>query len=437
VTEPDGAGQAGPEPTGADEPERPGSWLQRVRGFAVDVTPLRESPEYRRLFFGESISTIGTQMTAVAVPIQVYRITHSSLAVGLLGFASLVPLVVFGLIGGSIADAVERRRLMLLTSSLLAVVSTLLFVQAALDVRHVALLYVLIFCQAALFAVDSPARRSVIPRLIPPRQIPAATALSQVLWNFATVVGPLLAGVIVGTLGLEWAYGIDAVSFAASLIAVFGIRPVPPEGGGRAAGVGSVVEGLRYLRTQPVVLMTFVVDIIAMVFGMPRALFPALATGRFHGGSGSVGLLYAAPALGALLGALVSGRFGRVKRQGLAVLVSVAVWGLAIVGFGLSTGIGLAVVMLAAAGAADMVSAVFRNSILQVSTPDAMRGRLGGVFIAVVAGGPRLGDVEAGTVANITSAQFSVVSGGLACIVGVVLCALLVPSFGRYEAPDD
>jgi MFS family permease len=437
VTAPEEPGPLVAEPTGADQPERPASWLRRLRGVAVDVTPLRESPEYRRIFFGESISTIGTQMTAVAVPIQMFRLTHSSFAVGMLGFAALVPLIVFGLLGGSIADAMERRRLLLVTSSLLAVVSGLLFCQAAFDYRHAWLLYVLIFCQAALFAVDSPARRSVIPRLLPNRQIPAATALSQVLWNFATVVGPLLAGVVVGALGLEWAYGIDAVSFAASLIAVFGLRPVPPEGGGRAAGVASVLEGLRYLRTQPVVLMTFVVDINAMVFGMPRALFPALATGRFHGGSGSVGLLYAAPAFGALLGALVSGRFGRVRRQGLAVLIAVAAWGVAIVGFGLSSAMWFAVLMLAVAGAADMVSAVFRNSILQVSTPDAMRGRLGGVFIAVVAGGPRLGDVEAGTVANLTSAQFSVVSGGVLCVLGVVALAALVPSFSRYVAPDD
>jgi MFS family permease len=426
-----------PEPTGADEPERPGGWLRRARGFAVDVSPIRESPEYRRLFFGESISTIGTQMTAVAVPIQVYRITHSSLMVGLLGVASLVPLVTFGLIGGAIADAMDRRRLLLTSSSLLAVVSGLLFGQAALGMRNVGLLYALVFLQSALFAVDAPARRSIIPRLLRPNQIPAATALSQVLWNFATVVGPLLAGALIAAFGLAWAYGIDAVSFAASLAAAVALRPVPPEGGGTALGLGSVLEGLQFLRGRPVLLMTFAVDINAMVFGMPRALFPALATGRFHGGPGSVGLLYAAPAAGALLGALVSGRFSRVRRQGLAVLVAVAVWGAAIVGFGFATAMWLAVVMLAVAGAADMVSAVFRNSILQVATPDAMRGRLGGVFIAVVAGGPRLGDVEAGTVAALTSAQFSVVSGGALCVLGVVLLAALAPSFARYEAPPD
>lgn len=422
--------------TGVDQPERPGRWLRRVRGLAIDVSPLRESREYRGLFFGELVSTVGTQLTSVAVPIQVYDITGSSLAVGLLGFASLVPLVVFGLIGGAIADAMDRRKLLLITNSLLAVVTGLLFLQAALDLRQVWLLYVLIACQAGLFAVDAPARRAIIPRLLPDRQIPAATALSQVLFNLATVVGPLLAGVMIATLGFAWAYGLDAVSFAAALVAVVRLRPVPPLGGGTAAGIGSVMEGLRFLRTQPVVLMTFAVDVNAMVFGMPRALFPALAMGRFGGGPESVGLLYAAPAFGALLGALLGGWFGRVRRQGLAVLVAVAAWGLAIVGFGLSTAMWLAVLMLAIAGAADMVSAVFRNSILQVATPDAMRGRLNGVFIAVVAGGPRLGDVEAGAVAAAVSPQFSVVSGGVACLAGVALLAGLVPAFAKYEAPD-
>lgn len=426
-----------PEATGADEPERPASWRQRVRGIAVDTTPLRESPEYRRLFFGESISTIGTQMTAVAVPIEVYEITRSSLHVGLLGFASLVPLIVFGLIGGSIADSMDRRRLMLITSSALAVVSFLLFLQAVVDLHSVLFLYVLVFCQSALFAVDSPARRAVIPRLLTARQIPAATALSQVMWSFATIVGPLVAGLVIATLGVEWAYGIDAVSFAASLYAAMTLRAVPPEGGGTAAGVGSVMEGLRYLRTQPVLLMTFVIDIVAMVFGMPRALFPEMAERQFHGGSRAASVLYAAIAAGALLGALFSGRSGRVRRQGLAVLVAVVVWGFAIVGFGFATAMWVAVLMLAVAGAADMVSAVFRNSILQVSTPDAMRGRLSGVFIAVVAGGPRLGDVESGTVSRLISTRFAVVSGGVACVVGTILLGLLVPSFRRYEAPLD
>ncbi|HEX8002019.1 MAG TPA: MFS transporter [Mycobacteriales bacterium] len=425
------------EPTGPEEPERPGRRLARLRSLTVDTTPLRESPEYRRLFFGDAVSTIGTQMTAIAVPIQVYAMTGRSLYVGLISIAALVPLVVMGLVGGSIADAMDRRRLLLITSSSLAVVSVLFWVQAALGLEQLWLLFVLVFVQAGLFAVDSAARRAVVPRLIPAALIPAATALSQVLWNFATVLGPLAAGAIVGTLGLPWAYGIDAVSFVAALYAIVTLRAVPPAGGGTAAGLRSVIEGLSFLRSRPVLLMTFAVDINAMVFGMPRALFPELAVHRFGGDLGLVGVLNAAVAAGALLGAVFGGWFGRVRRQGLAVLVSVAAWGVAIVAFGFATSLWLGVLTLAAAGAADMVSAVFRNAILQTATPDELRGRLGGVFIAVVAGGPRLGDAEAGTVANLVSAQFSVVSGGVACILGVVALAALVPAFARYEAPSD
>ncbi|HWL35000.1 MAG TPA: MFS transporter [Frankiaceae bacterium] len=427
-----------PEPTGIEEPERPGRRLSsRLRSVAVDTAPLRESPEYRRLYLGDAVSTIGTQMTAVVVPLQVFELTKSSLVVGLVSLAGLVPLIVFGLIGGSIADAMDRRKLLLVTSSGLALVSVLLFVQAALGLDQVWLLFVLVFLQAGLFAVDSPARRAVIPRLIPQRQIPAATALSQVSWTFAMVVGPVLAGGIVGAFGLSAAYGLDAVTFAAALWAIVSLRAVPPEGGGTAAGLRSVMEGLSFLRSRPVLLMTFAVDINAMVFGMPRALFPELALERFHGDSTTVGLMHSAVAVGALLGALTSGWSGRVRRQGIAVLVAVAAWGAAIVGFGLASVLWLGLLMLALAGAADMVSAVFRNAILVAATPDELRGRLGGVFIAVVAGGPRLGDVEAGAAASLVSAQFSVVSGGFACILGVVVLALLAPSFARYEAPDD
>ena len=424
-------------PTGTDEPERPARRLGRLRSLAVDTSPLRESPEYRRLFFGDAVSTIGTQMTAVVVPLQVFDLTHRSLYVGLVSLAGLVPLVVFGLIGGSIADAMDRRLLLLITSCSLAVVSVLLFVQAALDVDQVWPLFVLVFLQAGLFAVDSPARRAVIPRLLTPGQLPAATALSQVTWTFAMVVGPVIAGVLVRYAGFSVAYAVDALTFGAALYAVLSLRAHPPEGGGTAAGLRSVMEGLSFLRSRPVLLMTFAVDINAMVFGMPRALFPELAVERFHGGAETAGLMHSAVAAGALLGALLSGWSGRVRRQGLAVLIAVAAWGLAIVGFGVATSLWLALVMLALAGAADMVSAVFRNTILQVATPDELRGRLSGVFIAVVAGGPRLGDVEAGTAASLVSAQFSVVSGGVACILGVVALAALVPSFARYEAPSE
>lgn len=411
------------------------SLSRRLRSLAADITPLRESAEFRRLFAGETVSILGTQMTQVAVPVEMFQLTHSSLDVGLLGLAALIPLIVFGLLGGAIADAVDRRRLALMTSGGLALLSLILLLQAAFSWEHAWLLYAVIAVQAGLFGIDSPARATFAPRLLPAEQLPAVAALRQIGFNFGMAFGPLIAGVVIATAGLKTAFAIDLVSFAFAMYAVYRLGEMKPEGGGTKAGIGSVLEGFAYLRTQPIVLMTFLVDINAMVFGMPRALFPALAIEHFHGGPQTVGFLYSAPAVGALVGALVSGPLGRVRRQGWAVLISIAVWGLAIAGFGLTAALWFGLLMLAVAGAADMVSAVFRSAILQEATPDAMRGRLNGVFLVVVAGGPRLGDLEAGGVAAAVSPKFSVVSGGLLCVLGVVVLGALVPSFARYQ-PD-
>jgi MFS family permease len=408
----------------------------RARSLAIDVRPLRESPPFRRLFLGQTVSLIGSQMTLVAVPLQVYALTRSNLAVGLLGLVTLFPMVVFAIFGGAIADAVDRRRMLLVTESALLVCSLGLFVQALLGNTHVSVLYVLQACIAACFALNSPARGAILPRLVRPDLLPAANALGQVLFNTGVVLGPMLAGLIVSKAGYEWAYGVDVVTFVAALAVVAMLPPLPPEGGGTRAGVSSVKEGLGFLRTRPVLLGTFVVDLNAMVFGMPRALFPGLAATTFGGGEDVAGLLYSAPAAGALVGALLSGWFGRVHRQGRAVLLAVVAWGGAIAVFGLTSWLPLALVMLAVAGAADMVSAVFRNAILQAATPDAMRGRLQGVHLAVVAGGPRLGDVEAGTMAALVTPRFSVVSGGIACMVGVAVQAALLPALGRYTLDD-
>lgn len=419
----------------AGRPSGPPAGARRVvRGLVADLTPLRGSPPWRRVWVGSTVSVVGTQMTAVAVPVQVYALTRSSFAVGMLGLAALVPLVAFGLLGGAIADAVDRRRLTLLTSSGLAVLSAVLVAQALLDLRALWLLYAVVALQAGLFAVDSPARRTFDPRLLPPEQLPAAAALSQIGFNLGFTLGPLLAGVLIAGLGLDAAYAVDTGSFLVAVYCIARLPPMPPTGGGTRAGIASVTEGLRFLRTRRVLLMTFLVDLNAMIFGMPRALFPALAMTTYGGGPRVVGLLYAAPAAGALLGALLGGWLGRVRRQGLAVLVAVAAWGASITAFGLTRLLWLAVVFLALAGAADMVSAVYRTAILQVATPDEMLGRLNGVFIVVVAGGPRLGDLEAGAVAGLVSPGFSVVSGGLACLAGVGLLAALVPSFARYDA---
>ncbi|WP_131744680.1 MFS transporter [Frankia sp. Cppng1_Ct_nod] len=413
-----------------------GSGLGRriARTVLTDIGPLRAYPAYRRMWSGETISAIGSMITTTAVPLQVYAITSSSFAVGLTGLVALVPLVAFGMFGGAISDAVDRRRLALVTSSGLAAVSIGLLVLALADVHAVWPLFALVAVQSALMSVDQPARRSMMPSLVPLRELPAATTLQQIGWNTALTAGPLLAGVTVAASGFTLAYGVDVVTFAAALYALARLPAMPPQGGGTRADVASVVEGLRFLRGQPVVLMTFVIDIIAMIFGMPRALFPELAGSQFGGGTQTAGLLYSAVAAGALTGAVVGGWFGRVRRQGLAVVISVLAWGTAIAGFGLVHNLFVGVLLLAAAGAADMVSAVFRNSMLNVATPDAMRGRLQGVFIVVVAGGPRLGDLEAGTAAAVVSPTFSVVSGGLACIVGVGLLAAAVPSFIRYDS---
>ena len=406
------------------------------RRIVADTTPLRESADYRRWWFGYSVSFTGTQLTQFAVPYQVYRLTHSSLAVGAVGIVVLVPLVTMGLFGGAIADATDRRRLTLITSSALLLFSLVLTLQAALDLRQVWLLYVVAGLQGATSAVDSSARGAILPRLVRRELMPAANALGQLGFNSGLSIGPLLGGLLVGTVGFGWAYFADALSFVAVLYAIWRLPAMPPEGGGAKAGVASVLEGLRFLAPRKNLLMTFLVDINAMVFGMPRALFPAIGTTWFHGGAGTVGLLAAAPSIGALVGAATSGWAARVRRQGFAVLFSVCVWGGSIAVFGFTRTLWLGLLLRAGAGAADMVSAIFRNTILQVATPDALRGRLQGVFIVVVTGGPRLGDFEAGTVANAFGVAASVVSGGLACIAGVALLAARYPSFAGYDARD-
>ena len=419
--------------------QSPSGLAARLRGATLDLTPLRESRPYRRLLLGDAVSVVGTQVTVVAVPIQVYELTGSAAAVGLVGLAGLLPLVVFGLYGGAIADAVDRRRLVLVTTSGQALLAVVLVVQALLGLDQVALLYAVVAVQAALFAVDSPARQAFVPRLLPVRLLPAANALKQVEFNLGVTVGPLLAGVLVARSGFQAAYALDLLSFGAALLAVAGLPAMPPAGGGRRAGTASVLEGLAFLRTRQVLLMTFVVDLVAMVFAMPRALFPALADQVFGGGAQTAGMLYSALAAGALLGALFSGWFGRVHRHGVAVLVAIGAWGLAITLFGLTDVLVLGLLCLAAAGAADMVSSVFRTAILQAAAPDEMRGRLGGVFIVVVAGGPRLGDGRAGGGAELVGLQGSVVSGGLAVLGITAAVAAVATRFRAYDArqPDE
>jgi MFS family permease len=400
----------------------------------ADLSPLRESRQFRLLFIGQMVSWLGRQLTYVAVPYQVYELTHSSLAVGMVGLAALGPLIVFSLIGGSVADAMDRRRLLLITQVLMVVMSIGLAINAQQAQPSLWPLYVLSALIAGLGGVEHPTRSAMIPKLVRRDQFSAAAALNQIVMQVGLVAGPSAAGVLIANVSVASAYWIDAATFLVIIATLLRMDPLPPEGGGTPAGLSSIREGVAYLRGQRLLLSTFVIDLDAMIFGMPRALFPALGLTVFGGGATTVGLLYAAPGAGALLGALFTGWVGRVSRQGLAVVLAVLAWGLAIAVFGLVSWLPLALVMLALAGAADVISAVFRNTILQLSVPDALRGRLTAVHIAVVTGGPRLGDAEAGAVAALTSPRFSVVSGGCACILGVAAILRLAPELVRYRA---
>jgi MFS family permease len=402
----------------------------------VDVAPLRESREFRLLWTGQLVSFVGRQITVAAVPYQVFLITGSSLAVGLVSLAQLPVLLVGSLLGGAIADAVDRRRLLLLMQVALALTSVGLALNSADGHGELWPIVLLTVLAAGLSGVDSPARSASIPRLVGRDRMASAAALNQTLMQTAQVVGPAVGGVLIAQVGLEWAYWVDVATFVVAGITVLRMRPMPPEHETSGLGLRAITEGITYLKGRHALQGTFLIDINAMVFGMPRALFPEWGTQVFGGGATTVGLLNAAPGAGALVAALTTGWVGRVERQGRAVVLAVVAWGLAIALAGASPWLWAALVLLGLAGAADVVSAVFRNTILQLSVPDRLRGRLSAIHIAVVTGGPRLGDLEAGSVAAISSAPFSVVSGGLACVAGVALVTRWRPELGSWTLAD-
>jgi MFS family permease len=418
-----------PDPTAP--PRR--SPLAMLRRAAIDTAPLRYT-DYRRLWLGNAVSLIGFQLTAVAVPVQVYALTRDSFWVGMLGVVGLVPLIAFGLWGGAIADAVDRRKLLLISSVVVWLCTVALFVQALLGVGGVPLLLGLVALQSAGFAVSSPTRGAIIPRLLPADLVPAANTLNFTASNVGLVAGPLLAAYVIRHWSFAAAYAVDALLFSVALYATLRLPPLPSLGETTRAGLRSVMDGLAFIATRPVLLLSFVVDIVAMVFAMPRALFPEAAEVRFGGGD-AVGWLFAAIAIGAVVGGLSSGWIGRVRRQGVALVAAIVAWGLAVAAAGLVGALWAAVALLAVAGAADLISAVYRQTILQVYAPDDMRGRMQGVFIVVVAGGPRLGDLRAGATASATgSVTASWVGGGIACAVVVVVVALCFRSLIRYDA---
>ena len=402
--------------------------------MAVDVRPLRSSAAVRRLWFGTGISAIGSQLTTVAIPIQVWEATHSTFVVGLLGIAALVPLLTVSIVAGAVADAVDRRRLLLISDLALAAVTVVLLVNALGDEHHVPLLFACEAAATAAYAFQRPARNALTPKLVPDDQLLAAIAVEDVVFNLSRVAGPALAGGLIATLGFAGAYAVDLATFAASLVAIWLLPRFPRIEGADPPSLRAIGDGFRLVRREPALLGIFSVDTVAMLFGMPSALFPAFAE-ELGGGPGTTGLLYAAPSAGALIASVLSGWMTRVYRQGLGVCIAAAGWGIAIAAFGLATSVPVALVFLAVAGAADFVSAVLRSTILLQVTPDSMRGRLSGIELAQVAGTPALGNLEAGVVASLVGLRFSIVSGGVACVVGTAALALALPAFRRYVKP--
>ncbi len=415
----------------------------------LDLTPLR-AVAYRRLWIGTSLTGIGTQLTTVAVGLQIYDLTGSTFAVGLVGLMSLGPLIVLGLYGGVLVDVIDRRRVIVAATAAMFVVAVAFAAQALAGGAQVGLLYGLIAAQSGLFGLNSTARSASIPRLLPQDLLPAANALNSLSFGLGMSAGPLLGALLVASVGYAAAYTADAVVVAVAVISLIGLPAMVPTERGQRAGLASLVEGFRFLGTRPNVRMTFLLDIAAMVLAMPRVLFPAVGTLAIGGGATTVGVLAASAAVGSMLAGLLSGPLGAIRWQGRAVVVSVIVWGAAVTGFGvvvLSVRTGpdgervlwalvAASALLVLAGAADAVSAVFRTTILQAATPDELRGRLQGVFVVVVAGGPRLGDVVLGTVAGVTTEAVAGIAGGLACIVVVIALILGQRRFLRYDARD-
>lgn len=406
------------------------------RRFAMDTRPLRR-PAYRRLWSSTIVTAVGSQLTAVAVPKQVYDITGSSAWVGYASLAGLVPMVVFALWGGAVADAMDRRKLLLVTNSGIAVTSLLFWVQAFSGVDSVGVLMVLLAVQQAFFGLNSPARNASIARLVPAEELAAANALGSTVMQTGLVAGPLLAGALIPVVGLPELYLIDAVALCVTVWAVYRLPALPPLGGrgSRRAGVREIVEGFRYISRHKVLLLSFLADVIAMVFGMPRALFPQLAAETYasYGEGLALGLLFAAIPIGAVLGGLFSGTFSRIRRHGVMVIGAVVVWGVAIALVGVSLNLWFSVAFLIVAGVADMVSMVFRGAILLSAATDEMRGRMQGVFTVVVAGGPRLADVLHGTAGAAFGPRVAVAGGGVLVVVVMLGIAAAVPALRRYR----
>ena len=413
-----------------------GGRLAGARGFVIDTEPLRRDPDFRRLWTGQAVNVIGSQITRVALPYQVFVNTGSMTALAVLTLVQLIPIMLFSLFGGVIADARDRRRVLLLTQAGLAATSLALMLLSLQASMNMPLLYAVAFVAAGLFAVDSPTRASATPRLVPPERLRAAIALGQLTFNAGGVLGPVIAGLLISSVGAAGAFGADVATYFFSMAMLLRIHPIPPLGGPSKSGLAAVREGLAFVRKRRLILSTFAIDLNAMIFGVPTAVFPALALDVFRVGPVGLGLLNAAPAVGAFVAIALSGAISRVRQIGRGIIVAVVAWGGAITLFGLSTFFfPLALVFLAIAGAADVVSAVFRSSVVQMEAPDELRGRVAAIHILVVTGGPRVGDIESALVASAIGAQLSVISGGLLCLLGVIGVMRAFPELDAHVTP--
>ena len=396
--------------------------------LSVDLRPLRGSRDLRLLYGGRAISQLGSAITTVAAGLQVFDLTHSSLAVGALSVAEAVPMVSGMLAGGVLADRMDRRRLILSSQLFAGAFIVGLALNAASAHPRLWPLYVFAAASGAALGLGAPARTAATATLVPPTQLPAAAALNSTVNKTAALVGPLIGGLVVDRFGFATGFGADAFSFLIYVVVAWGMRPLPPAAQTTGTGRSSVAEAFSYVRRHTLVIGILLIDADAMVFGMPSAVFPALASDTFHGGATVVGLLYAAPAAGALIGAATSGWISAVRRAGLVLLGSVLLWGGAIAGFGLSRVLPVALLLLVVAGAADLVSEVLRSSLLQLSIPDTLRGRLTALWLAQANGAPAFGNLEAGAVATVSSPAISVISGGAACMLGALLLSRVLPA---------
>jgi MFS family permease len=399
---------------------------------AMDIGPLRRHRDFRLLFIGQAASFFGSMVTYVALPYQIFQLTHSTLAVGLLSLAEFVPLMIMAFVGGALSDAFDRRRMVQIAELGSGLGIGILLANALLHHPRTWVLFAVAPILAALYGIFRPSLDAMVPRLVGKEELPAASALEGFRGTLGEIAGPALAGIIIATAGLPVAYAIDAATYGISLGALWLMRSIPPAADAPAVSFRSIAEGVHYAWSRKDLLGTYLVDIIAMFFGMPMALFPAIAAG--FGGAGVLGLLYTAPAVGSLVATVASGWVTRVHRHGLAIAVAASVWGLAIIVFGFSSDLWLALIALAIAGGADMVSGIFRMTMWNQTIPDRLRGRLAGIEQVSYTSGPLLGNLEAGVLASLTSVRFSVVSGGVLCVVGVALAALALPAFRLYDA---